>query len=85
MIPAMIAYAYESGKEKRKVATVISFHALGWLAGIVAAGITNDIKLIWIISSSFFVVGLMISFRLSNIHFEKELEPETTKKNNFQK
>lgn len=80
MIPAMIAYAYESGEEKRKVASVISFHALGWLAGIVAAGITNDIKFIWIISSSFFIVGLLISYRLPNIHFKKELEPGTTKK-----
>ena len=80
MIPSMIAYAYESNNEKRKVATVISFHALGWLAGIVAAGITNDVKLIWIISSSLFIVGLIISFRLPDIHFKKELEPGTTKK-----
>ena len=29
MIPAMIAYTYESNSEKRKVASVISFHALG--------------------------------------------------------
>ena len=48
MIPPMLAYAYEAGKGKSKVASVISFHALGWLAGIVAAGIANDEKLIFV-------------------------------------
>jgi len=80
MIPAMIAYAYEAGKEKRKVASVISFHALGWLVGIVAAGLANDVQLIWLISSGFFLVGLIISFRLPKISFKQELSPGTTKR-----
>ena len=51
MIPSMLAYAYEAGKGKSKVASVISFHALGWLAGIVAAGFANDERLIFVVSS----------------------------------
>jgi len=80
MIPAMIAYSYEAGKEKAKVASMISFHALGWLVGIVAAGIANDEKLIFVISAGFFVVGLIISSKLPNIVSKKELEPGTVKK-----
>ena len=80
MIPAMIAYAYESNNEKRKVATVISFHALGWMAGIIAAGIVNDVKMIFIVSSGFFVIGFLISTRLPNVVSKKELEPGTTKR-----
>lgn len=80
MIPAMIAYTYEAGKDKKKVASVISFHALGWLAGIAAAGIANDVKLIFLISSGMFLVGLAISSRLPNNLSKKELEPGTTKK-----
>jgi len=80
MIPAMIAYAYESNPEKRKVATVISFHALGWMSGIIAAGIVNDVKIIFVVSSVFFIIGFLISTRLPNITSKKELEPGTTKK-----
>jgi len=80
MIPAMIAYAYESTHEKRKVATIISFHALGWMAGIIAAGIVNDVKIIFIVSSVFFVIGFLISTKLPNIVSKKELEPGTTKR-----
>lgn len=80
MIPAMIAYAYESNIEKRKVATVISFHALGWMAGIIAAGIVNDVKIIFIVSAVFFIIGFFISIKLPNIVSEKELSPGTTKK-----
>ena len=80
MIPAMIAYAYESNHEKRKVATVISFHALGWMVGIIAAGVVNDVKTIFLVSSGFFAIGFLISIRLPNIVSEKELEPGTTKK-----
>ncbi len=79
MIPAMIAYAYESNHEKAKVATVISFHALGWLAGIVAAGVANDVKLIFLISSGLFLAGLIVSTKLPNITAEKQLAPGTTK------
>ena len=39
IVPVILAYTYESGKDKSKIASVISFHALGWLVGIVAAGI----------------------------------------------
>ena len=80
MIPAMIAYTYEAGKEKAKVASVISFHALGWMSGIIAAGIVNDEKLIFLVSAGFFLVGLAITSRLPNILSEKQLEPGTTKR-----
>jgi len=80
MIPAMLAYTYEAGKEKAKVASVISFHALGWMVGIVAAGIANDERLIFIISAGLFLAGLAVSTRLPNIVTKKEIEPGTTKK-----
>jgi DHA1 family multidrug resistance protein-like MFS transporter len=80
MIPAMIAYTYESNNEKRKVATVISFHALGWMAGIIAAGIVNDVKTIFLVSSGFFIIGFFISSKLPNLLSKKELEPGTTKR-----
>ena len=80
MIPAMIAYAYEANHEKKRAATVISFHALGWMAGIVAAGIANDLQLIFLISAASFIIGLMFTLRLPNHEQEKELEPGTTKK-----
>ena len=80
MIPAMIAYSYEVRDDKRKVATIISFHALGWLAGIVAAGIVNDEKGIFLVSSAFFLIGLIITIKLPNIPSKKELEPGATKR-----
>ena len=80
MIPAMIAYAYEANTDKKRAATVISFHALGWLAGIAAAGFANDLKLIFLISAVSFVIGLLFTIRLPNPIQEKELEPGTTKK-----
>jgi len=80
MIPAMIAYAYELNVEKKRAATIISFHALGWLAGIAAAGFANDLKLIFLISAASFVIGLMFTIKLPNISQEKELEPGTIKK-----
>ncbi len=80
MIPAMIAYAYELNVERKRAATIISFHALGWLAGIAAAGFANDLKLIFLISAASFVIGLMFTIKLPNISQEKELEPGTTKK-----
>ena len=80
MIPAMIAYAYESNHEKKRVATVMSFQALGWMAGIIAAGIVNDVKAIFLVSAGFFIVGFLLSTRLPNITSEKEIEPGTTKK-----
>ncbi len=80
MIPAMIAYIYENGKEKAKVASVISFHALGWLVGIVAAGIVNDERLIFLVSSGFFLAGLAVSTRLPNIVLKKELGPGTIRR-----
>ena len=52
MIPAMIAYTYEANIDKKRAATVISFQALGWLAGIAAAGFANDLKLIFLIKRS---------------------------------
>ena len=70
-IPSMIAYAYEAGKGKSKVASMISFHALGWLAGIVAAGVANDEKLIFVISGGFFIIGFLISLKLPKLQIEK--------------
>ena len=80
MIPAMIAYAYEANIDRKKAATVLSFHALGWLAGIAAAGVANDLKLIFLISAASFVVGLVFTAKLPNPTQEKELQPGTTKK-----
>ena len=71
MIPPMLAYAYEAGKGKSKVASVISFHALGWLAGIIAAGFANDERLIFVISSGFFIIGFLISLKLPKLQTEK--------------
>ena len=71
MIPPMLAYAYEAGKGKSKVASLISFHALGWLAGIVAAGFANDERLIFVISSGFFIIGFLISLKLPKLQTEK--------------
>ena len=79
MIPAMLAYSYEAGEDKRKVASVVSFQALGWLAGIVAAGLANDTQLIFLVSSGFFLVGLVLTAKLSNITSKQELKPGTTK------
>ena len=80
MIPAMIAYTYELNHEKKKAATIISFHALGWLAGIAAAGFANDLKLIFLISAASFIIGLMFTIRLPNPEQKKEIEPGTTRK-----
>ena len=71
MIPAMLAYAYEAGKGKSKVASVISIHALGWLAGIVAAGFANDERLIFVVSSGFFIIGFLISLKLPKLQTAK--------------
>ena len=53
---------------------------MGWLAGIAAAGIANDLQLIFLISTAFFIIGLMFTIKLPNPAQEKELEPGTTKK-----
>jgi DHA1 family multidrug resistance protein-like MFS transporter len=79
MIPAMIAYTYEANIDKKRAATVISFHALGWLAGIAAAGITSDLKLIFLISAASFIVGLIFTIRLPNPKQKKEINPGTIK------
>ena len=80
MIPAMIAYTYEANIDKKRAATVISFHALGWLAGIAAAGLTNDLKLIFLISAASFIIGLIFTIRLPNPKQVKETQPGTAKK-----
>ena len=88
MIPAMIAYTYEANIDKKRAATVISFHALGWLAGIAAAGFANDLKLIFLISTASFVIGFLFTIKMPNPPQDKELEPGTTKrviiKNNYE-
>jgi len=80
MIPAMIAYAYEVNIDKKRVATVISFHALGWLAGIAAAGFVNDLKVIFLVSAASFIIGLLFTIKLPNPIQEKELGSGTTRK-----
>lgn len=80
MIPAMVAYTYEANDGKKIAATVISFHALGWLAGIAAAGFANDLKLIFLISAASFIIGFLFTIKLPNPEQKKELEPGTTKK-----
>jgi len=80
MIPAMIAYTYEANVDKKRAATVISFHALGWLAGIAAAGFANDLRLIFLISSASFAIGLLFTIKLPNPEQVKELTPGTMKK-----
>ncbi|QLH11381.1 MFS transporter [Nitrosarchaeum sp. AC2] len=80
MIPAMIAYTYEANIEKKRAATVISFHALGWLAGIAAAGLASDLKLLFMMSAASFTIGLIFTFKMPNPVQEKEIEPGTTKK-----
>lgn len=80
MIPAMIAYTYEANIEKKRAATVISFHALGWLAGIAAAGFASDLKILFIMSAASFAMGLIFTIKMPNPLQEKEIEPGTTKK-----
>ncbi|HSB83768.1 MAG TPA: MFS transporter [Nitrosarchaeum sp.] len=80
MIPAMIAYTYEANIEKKRAATVISFQALGWLAGIAAAGFANDLKIVFLISAASFLMGLIFTIKLPNPLQEKEILPGTTKK-----
>jgi MFS family permease len=79
MVPSMIAYAYEANLEKKRAVTVISFHALGWFAGTAMAGIVNDIKLTFLISGIFFLIGLLFTIKMPNTLQEKELTPGTTK------
>ncbi|MFB5647382.1 MAG: MFS transporter, partial [Candidatus Nitrosomaritimum yanchengensis] len=79
-IPAMITYAYEANREKKRSATVISFHALGWFAGIAAAGFANDLKLIFLLSAASFLIGFLFTLRMPNPPQDKELEPGTTKR-----
>jgi DHA1 family multidrug resistance protein-like MFS transporter len=79
MVPSMIAYTYEANHEKKRAVTVISFHALGWLVGTAAAGIVNDIKLTFLISGIFFLIGLLFTIKMPNTLQEKELKPGTTK------
>jgi len=80
MIPAMIAYTYEANIEKKRAATVISFQALGWLAGIAAAGFANDLKIVFLISAASFLMGLIFTIKMPNPLQEKEILPGTTKK-----
>lgn len=80
MIPAIIAYAYESREEKGKVASIVSFHALGWLVGISAGGIVNDEKAIFLVSAAFFGVGFLLARRLPDNRVGKVLSAGATRK-----
>lgn len=80
IVPTILAYTYESGKDKSKIASVISFHALGWLVGIVAAGIANNEKMIFLVSSGLFLTGLALSAKMPNDTITQEVRIESTKK-----
>lgn len=77
MIPSMLAYIYENEKDKKKVTSVISFHALGWLVGIVIGGLTNNEKSIFVISSIFFLIGFIISNKLPQAKIVKKIDAST--------
>ena len=64
---------------------MISFHALGWLAGIVAAGFANDERLIFLISSGFFIIGFLISLKLPKLQTEKIIGKGIIRKDNCKK
>ena len=67
MIPAFIACSYEITWERRRTAAVTSFHALGWMAGILATGVVGDIRLAFLVSPAFFVGGLLLTLRLPEV------------------
>lgn len=69
MIPAIVAYSYELTGDGRQAATVVSFHALGWMVGIIATGIVGDINLAFLVSAAFFVAGLLFTIRLPEAGF----------------
>lgn len=69
MIPAFVAYSYELTGDGRQAATVISFHALGWMVGILATGVVGDIGLAFLVSSAFFVGGFVLTLRLPEAGF----------------
>ena len=69
MIPAIVAYSYELTGDGRQAATVVSFHALGWMVGIIATGIVGDINLAFLVSAAFFVTGLLFTIRLPEAGF----------------
>ncbi len=79
MVPSMVAYTYEANHEKKRAITIISFHALGWLVGTTTAGIVNDIKMTFLISAVFFLIGLLFTIKMPNTLQEKEIKPGTTK------
>ena len=61
----------------KKVTSVISFHALGWLVGIVIGGLTNNEKSIFVISSIFFLIGFIISNKLPQAKIVKKIDAST--------
>lgn len=69
MIPAFVAYSYELTGDGRKAATVVSFHALGWMVGILATGVVGDIGLAFLVSAAFFVAGFVLTLRLPEAGF----------------
>ena len=64
MTPAILAYVYESNSQKQKSAAVISFHTLGWLAGILVGGVISDGNVIFLVVSAMFMAGFGVSLRL---------------------
>ncbi|MEM2856291.1 MAG: MFS transporter [Candidatus Nitrosocaldaceae archaeon] len=66
---ALIARYYEGGRDNVKLASIISFGSLGWLIGILGGGVLenifdSNIKIIFLLSGSSFLVGFLISLRI---------------------
>ena len=67
MIPAIMAYVYEVHDQKAKSAAVISFHTLGWAAGILVTGLVNNEGIIFLVISAMFLAGFAISMTLKPV------------------
>ena len=70
LIPIILAYTYESSGQKSKATAVASFYALGWLVGMICAGVADDADYIFMVSAAFFAAGLLctVGLRDTNAH-----------------
>lgn len=53
--------------EKESIGKFSSFGALGWMVGYIIAGLTNNIRYLFILSSFLYVVSFVIALKLSDI------------------
>ena len=68
----ILAYVYEAQLEnKRRAARVISFHTLGWFAGILAGGIITTLREnqneVFIVIAVMFSAGFVISMNMKHV------------------